>query len=67
MKVKHRRELKNGKRHLLVELDANETLVALDENGYYKTGYPQEDVVQGHILICSTPVSWCPLGQEWVS
>lgn len=67
MKVKHRRELKNGKRHVLVELDANETLVALDENGYYKTGYPQEEVVQGHIILGSVPVTWCSLGQEWVS
>ena len=67
MKIKDRRELKNGKRHVLVELDANETLVAIDADGFYKTGYPQEDVVQGHILIDSQRVTWCPLGQEWVS
>lgn len=67
MKIKHRRELKNGKRHVLVELDANETLIAVNEDGYYKTGYPHEEVVRGHVLIDSAEVTWCSLGQEWVS
>lgn len=67
MKVRHRKELKNGKRHVLVELDANETLIAFDENGYYRTGYPHEEVVRGHIILDAEQVSWCNLGQEWVS
>lgn len=67
MKVRHRKELKNGKRHVLVELDANETLIAFDADAYYKMGYPQEEVVQGYIILDSVHVTWCVIGQEWIS
>lgn len=67
MKTLHVKELKSGKRHVLVELDAGEKLVAVHEDRFYKTGYPQEMVVSGHILTESVRVSWCSLGQEWVS
>jgi hypothetical protein len=67
MKVIHRKELKNGKRHALVELDASETLVAFDEDGYYKMGHPFSEVVRGNHILESAQVTWCVLGQEWVS
>jgi len=67
MKVKDRRELKNGKRHVLVELDANETLVAFNEDAYYRMGQPFSEVVRGHHILESEQVTWCVLGQEWVA
>lgn len=67
MKVKHRRELKNGKRHVLVELDANETLLTFDESGYYRLGGQVDDVVRGHVITEAPRVHWCSVAQEWVS
>ena len=67
MKVLHRKELKSGKRHVLVELDPNETLLAFDENAHYKTGYPHEEILCGRHIIEAEQVKWCVLGQEWVS
>ena len=67
MKIKYSKELKNGKRHMLVELDPKEKLMTIDEDGYYKTGYPHEEVVGGHVIAEAVPVTWCSLGQEWVS
>lgn len=66
MKIKHKRQLKNGKRHVLIELDADETLVAFDENAYYKMGYPFNEIVRGNNILESARVTWCVLGQEWV-
>ena len=67
--MKHVRERinKQGKRVVTVELDDGERLMAINPGRYYRTGYPQEDVVGGYILIESQEVTWCSLGQEWVS
>jgi hypothetical protein len=67
MKIKHERTLKNGKRHVLVELDKGEHIQAIQADSYYRTGYPQEEVVRGHIILDAEQVTWCSLGQEWVS
>ena len=40
MNIKHVKTLKNGKRHVLVELDEGERIAAYHENRYYKLGYP---------------------------
>lgn len=56
-----------GKRRVTVELDDGEKFHALREDGFYRTGYPLQEVVPGHILLDSEQVVWCPLGQEWVS
>jgi hypothetical protein len=66
MKVKYRKELKNGKRHVLVELDEGETLLTFDEDGYYKMGYPFDEVVRGNNITESSRVMWCVLEQKWV-
>jgi len=65
MKVRHRKELKSGKRHVLVELDANETLFAIDADGYYRLGGQVEDIVQGHVITEADKVYWCSITQQW--
>jgi hypothetical protein len=67
MKVKNTKTLKNGKRHLLVELDPDEELLALKGDEHYRIGYPIEDVMRGHILIESQHVTWCSLEQKWLT
>jgi hypothetical protein len=67
MKITRERTNKQGKRIVTVELDDGEHIQAIKPNSYYRTGYPQEDVVGGYILLDSVPVTWCSLGQEWAS
>lgn len=67
MKIRHRKELKNGKRHVLVELDSDETLISFNEEAYYKLGGQVEDIVRGHVITEAYQVTWCSIGQEWVS
>ncbi len=55
------------KRRLIVELDADEHLVAFRADDFYKLGYPLDDeVVRGDNLIDATPVTWCVVSQKWV-
>jgi hypothetical protein len=67
MKITKERINRQGKRIATVELDDGEHIMAVREEAYYKTGYPTEEVVQGHIILESRRVTWCSLGQEWVS
>lgn len=67
MKIIRERINKQGKRVVTVELDSREHLQALEPGAFYRTSYPQEEVVQGHIIIDCEQVTWCSLGQEWVS
>jgi hypothetical protein len=67
MKVKHSRELKNGKRHMLVELDPRETIMTFNEDWYYRLGGQVEDIVQGHVLTESEHVIWCSIEQRWLA
>lgn len=59
--------LKNGKFRVTLEIDPGEKLIAIREDSFYKLGYPFEEVVQSHIIQDAQQVTWCPLGQEWVS
>lgn len=59
--------LKSGKFHVTLEIDPGEKLMAIREDSFYKLGYPFEEVVQSHIIQDAHQVTWCPLGQEWVS
>jgi hypothetical protein len=58
---------RKGKRVVTVELDQGELIRSLRPLAYYKLGYPFEEVVQTHIVEDAYEVTWCPLGQEWVS
>ena len=66
MKIKHVKQLKNGKRHVLVELEEGEHIAAYHDDRYYKLGYPVEDIVIGDVLDQAVPVTWCSASQEWV-
>jgi hypothetical protein len=67
MKITRERTNKQGKRIVTVELDNGEHIMAINPDEHYKTGYPVEDVVGGHTILDSRHVTWCSLGQEWVS
>lgn len=57
-----------GKRHVLVEVDANEKLIAINEDAYYKLGEPMhEEVFAGHILADASLTCWCSIEQKWIS
>lgn len=66
MKIKYKKELKNGKRHVLVEIDADETLLTFDADGYYRLGYPFDEVVRGNQITEADKVMWCVVEQKWV-
>ena len=66
MKIKHVITLKTGKRHALVELDPGENIIGYQKSRYYKLGYPNEEIVTGHVLDEAVPVTWCSVQQEWV-
>ena len=67
MKILRERTNKHGKREVVVELDADEHIQAIKEDAFYKTGYPVEEVVGGHVILDSVQVTWCSASQEWVS
>jgi hypothetical protein len=58
---------KSGKRRITVELDKDEKLIVVKADTFYKLGYPVEDVVPSHVLEDAQQVTWCCIGQEWVS
>lgn len=57
--------LADGKRRVTVELSPGEKLIAVDEDRFYRLGYPVEDIVGGHVLAASEPVAWCAVEQRW--
>lgn len=67
MKILRERINKQGKREAVVVLDAGEHIQAIREDAFYKTGYPVEEVVGGHIILDSVQVTWCSASQEWMS
>ena len=69
MKIIHTKLLKNGKRHLLIELEENESVPSptKKDDAHYRLGEPlQTEVISGHILNQAQPVYWCSVTQEWV-
>lgn len=65
MKVKYSKTLKNGKRHMLVELNEGERVTSFDEAKFYRLGGQVEDVVKGHVITEANQVVWCSISQEW--
>lgn len=57
---------KQGKQRITVVIEADEQLIAINPDLFYKLGYPIEDVMQGHILAESVPVVWCSIEQKWI-
>ena len=67
MKITKERTDKRGKRIVTVELNAGEQIMAFNPDAHYRTGYPIEDVISGHIILETVHVTWCPLEQCWLS
>lgn len=69
MKILSDKTLKNGARRITIELtgDKDTKFMAIKEDAYYRLGGQLEDIVQGHVITESNQVSWCSIGQEWVS
>jgi hypothetical protein len=65
--IHHQTMKKTGKRRITVELDEGEEIIAVRPNAFYKLGYPFEEVVPSHVLDGAQQVTWCCIGQEWVS
>ena len=65
MKIILNKTLVSGKRRVVIELDPDESVITVRENGHYKLGQPMDDIVQGFILKDCVPASWCAIGQKW--
>lgn len=69
MKLKNIKTLKDGRRHVLLELDISELLPVpqLQDDAYYKLGYPMDDtIIAGHILRDPQRIMWDSYSQKWV-
>ncbi len=67
MKIKYERQLKNGKRHILVELLPDESIFSVDDDSFYRLEYPMEEqVFAGHILRDPQRVVWDTFEQKWL-
>lgn len=67
MKELKRKINRRGKHEVTVEIDSNQTLLAVKEDGFYRLGGQVEDVVAGHVITEAEGVYWCSVTQGWVS
>ncbi len=69
MKHLHTKTLKDGRQHILIELQPGEHTGFLNiaANSFFKLGYPLEDqIVESHHLAECKRVAWDAYSQEWV-
>jgi len=69
MKELHRKTLKDGRVHLLIELQPGEHtgLLQVPANSFFKLGYPLENqIIESHHLVEVQRVAWDAYSQEWV-
>jgi hypothetical protein len=68
MKLLHTKSLKDGRRHVLMELCKDDPMPIRPphKDHHYRLGYPMDDVVAGHILKDMRRVFWDSLTQKWV-
>lgn len=66
MKTISEKMMPSGRRRVTVELAQHESLLVVRDDAHYKLGDPVDDVVAGHVLSETTPVTWCSASQEWV-
>jgi len=66
MKVLTEKVMKTGIRRVTIDLYPNEKLCAFKEDDFYKTGYPLEEIINGHHILDSVRVTWCAFEQRWI-
>ncbi len=68
MKIKYERVLKDGRIHVLLELDQTEAFPVqpVNDEAFYRLGYPIADIVPGHVIAAAQRVHWCAIEQKWV-
>lgn len=57
----------NGKRRVVLVLDANETILVIREGTHYKLAHPVCDVMASHVIAEAEQVNWCSASQEWTA
>lgn len=67
MKLLSQTQKSNGKRRVVVELDSDETIMAIKNGAHYKLGHPVCEVMAAHVISEAERVTWCSAGQEWQS
>lgn len=65
MKLLSQTQKSNGKRRVVVELDADEEIMAFKNGAHYKLGHPVCEVMAAHIITEAECVTWCSASQEW--
>lgn len=66
MKLISVKDLAGGRRRVVLELQANEELLAVRDGAHYQIGDPVGEVVASHILGATQEVTWCSVEQKWV-
>ena len=69
MKTLHVKPLKDGRRHVLIELLKGEDIpvAAIKPNAFYRLSDPMDDqIIAGYILHSPQRVAWCSFSQKWV-
>jgi len=69
MKVLHTKALKDGRRHLLIELRPEEEagFMHIPGNSFFQLGYPLEQtIIESHHLRDLQRVAWDAYSQKWV-
>jgi len=68
VKVKHIKTLKDGRRHVLIELTEHEHMPvpSVDPDAFYRLNDPMDDVVGGYLIKNPQRVCWDSLTQTWI-
>lgn len=65
MKIIKEKINRQGKREVTVVLEDKDTLMAFQQDRFYRLGGQVEDVVQGHVITETDKVYWCNISQKW--
>lgn len=68
MKIKHKRVLKDGRIHVLIELGPTEAtpVLPLIDDAYYRLNYPHDgEILRGHHISNPQRVYWDTYEQKW--
>ena len=69
MKILNTKTLKNGKTHVLIEIDKGELPPEMPNvpGAFYKLNYPMDDtIVEGYIMRNPQRMHWDSYAQKWV-